>query len=122
MSSAKKGNNTPVLSIITIILGILVVIIFLLFGVANLIHPDVPESYLDQNTRVCIGIIIASIIILYAIYRPYPGGILLCIYAIAYFFIVHNPLVYPIILLGVLSIIRGLREKRKSLEENIQTS
>jgi hypothetical protein len=115
-------STTPIFSIITIILGGMMIVFGLLFGIANLIHPDVPDSYLDQNTRVCVMLIITSLVVIYAIFRPYSGGILLCICALAYFIIVNNPLVYPIILLGILSIIRGIRERRKGLDENTQTS
>jgi hypothetical protein len=114
-SVAKKP--TPVFSIITIILGGVIVVFGLLFGVANLIHPDVPDSFLAQNTRVCVMLIITSLITLYAIFRPNIGGILLCISAIAYFVIVGNPLVYPIFLMGILSIIRGLIEKQNVSKE-----
>ena len=114
-SVAKKP--TPVFSIITIILGGLIVVFGLLFGVANLIHPDVPDSFLAQNTRVCVMLIISSLITIYALFRPLSGGILLCICAVVYSIIVNNPLVYPIILMGILSIIRGLIEKRNVSKE-----
>jgi len=48
-------------NVIIIIVGLLVSGILLLFGIANLIHPDVPDAYLTQNTLIsllvsCIGI------------------------------------------------------------------
>lgn len=118
---ATDKKTTPVFIVITIILGGVIVVLGLLFGVANLIHPDVPDSFLAQNTRVCVMLIITSLITLYAIFRPYIGGILLCICAIAYFIIVDNPLVYPIILMGILSLIRGLIEKRNLSKETEKT-
>ena len=114
---------SPVLSVITIVLGVLMASFLLLFGVANLINPDVPESYLDQNTRVCVMFILTGLVIIYAIFRPYSGGILLCICALVFFIIVIiNPVAVPIILLGVLSIIRGRLNQRKALKEADQTS
>jgi hypothetical protein len=113
---------SPVLSVITIAFGILMTSFILLFGVANLISPDVPESYLDHNTRVCVVLILTGLVIIYAIFRPYSGRIILCICALIFFIIViSNPVAYPIILLGVLSIISGRLNHRKVLEEADQT-
>ena len=112
-------SHSPVLSIITIVLGVLMVSLLLLFGVANLINPDVPDSYLDQNTRVCVMSILTGLVIIYAIFRPYSGGILLCICALTF---ILNPVAVPIILLGVLSIIRGRLNQRKVLKVADQTS
>ena len=115
--------HSSVLSVITIALGILMAFFLLLFGVANLINPDVRESYLDQNTRVCVMFILTGLVIIYAIFRPYSGGIFLCICALTFFIIVIiNPVAVPIILLGVLSIIRGRHNQRKVLEGADQTS
>ena len=108
---------SPVLSIITIVLGVLIASFLLLFGVANLINPDVPDSYLDQNTLVCVMFVLTGLLIIFAIFRPYFGGIILCISALVFFiFIIINPVVIPIILFGVLSIIRGRINRRKVLE------
>ena len=115
----KFPNIAPstVLSIITIILGVLIASFLLLFGVANFINPDVPDSALDQNTRVCVMIILTGLIIIFAIFRPYFGGMILCICALVFFIIIIiNPVVIPIILFGVLSIIRGRINRRKVLE------
>lgn len=112
-----KIAPSPVLSIITIVLGVLTASFLLLFGVANLINPDVPDSYLDQNTLVCVMFILTGLIIIFAIFRPYFAGIILSISALVFFiFIINNPVVIPIILFGVLSIIRGLINQRKVLE------
>jgi len=85
----------------------------LLMGVANLIQPTVPEQYLEQNTRVCVGLIISSLVIIFAVFYPSTGGILICICAVFYFILVNNPLAYPLVLIGVLSIIRGQLIRQK---------
>ena len=96
---------------ITITLGCLMACLFLLFGVANLINPDVSDSYLVQNTRICVILILTGLVSLYALFRPNSGGIFLCICAVALSFVsggfLGNPLTSAALLLGVLSIIRG---------------
>jgi hypothetical protein len=104
-------------NIIIVILAVTMSIFGLLMGVANLIQPTVPEQYLEQNTRVCVMLTISSVVIMFAVFRPFSGGILICICAVVYFIIVNNPLVYPIILLGILSIIRAYLNKKKVLKE-----
>jgi len=116
MSSPSK-SFIEIFNIIIVILAATMSIFGLLMGLGNLIQPTVPEQYLEQNTRVCVGLIISSLVIMYAVFRPYSGGILICICAVVYFIIVNNPLVYPIILLGVLSIIRAYLNKKKVLKE-----
>jgi len=49
-----KIHTTPATSIIIIIAGLLISGFLLLFGIANLINPDVPDAYLQQNTKVCL--------------------------------------------------------------------
>jgi len=122
MHSSDKGPSR-VLSVITIVLGVLMASFLLLFGVANLIKPDVPYSYLDQNTRVCVMFILTGLVIIYAILRPYSGGILLCIFALIFFIIIIvNPVAVPVILIGILSIIRGRFNRRKILKRADQIS
>lgn len=41
-------------NVIIIVVGILVSGFLLLFGIANLINPDVPDAYLTQNTMICL--------------------------------------------------------------------
>jgi hypothetical protein len=107
-------DKTEIFTIIQVILGVPLALILLIFGIANLVHPDVPVSYLKRNNAVCIMVIVASLIMLYAMFRPYVGGIIILIYSAAFFMIIPgNPLVYPIILIGVLSIIRGFLHKQK---------
>ena len=99
---------------------------FLLFGIANLINPDVPDDYLNQNTRVCVMLIITGVVSIYALFRPYSGGILLCIIAVSFGFIVYSTailiLAVPILLLGVLFFIRGRLSRKKVSEETDQPS
>ncbi len=100
--------------------------VFLLFGMANLISPDVPESYLDQNTRICVMIIFTGMASIYALFRPYSGGILLCICSVALGFVFHGFFDHPfnsmVLLLGVLSIIRGHLSRRTVPEDSDQPS
>ena len=49
-----KIRTSIVTSALITIMGVIGGGIFLLFGVANLINPDVPEAYLTQNTIVCL--------------------------------------------------------------------
>jgi phosphotransferase system glucose/maltose/N-acetylglucosamine-specific IIC component len=106
---------------IIVILAATMSILGLLMGLGNLIQPTVPEQYLEQNTRVCVGLIISGLVIMYAVFRPFSGGILICICAVIYFIIVNNSLVHPIILVGILSIIRGHLIKGKELEPSNDT-
>lgn len=97
-----------VFRIFTIILGVLLAAFVLLFGVANLINPDVPEGYLDQNTRVCIMLIITGLMTIFAMFRPFFGGILLGIFGVIFFILVtRNPVALPVILLSILFVICG---------------
>ncbi len=122
MQTSTKGSYR-ILNVITIVLGVLVASFLLLFGVGNLIIPDVPDSYLNQNTRVCIMLILTGLVTIYTIFRPYSGGILLCICALVFFVIViNNPVSIPIILFGILSIIRGIRNRRNVLKGTDRTS
>ena len=111
-------DKTEIFTIIQVILGVPFALILLIFGIANLAHPDVPDSYLERNTAVCIMVIGASLIMLFAMFRPYVGGIIILVYSVAFFIIIPgNPLVYPIILIGVFSFIRGFLHKQKLLKE-----
>lgn len=107
------------LRIITTILGVLMATLFLVFGVGNLINPDVLDSALDLNTRVCVTVIFTGVVSIYTLFRPYSGGIVLCICAVALAFVSHvfyNPLSIAILLLGGLSIICG-RLSRPTVSE-----
>lgn len=57
-------RTSTAISIIIIIVGLLVSGFLLLFGVANLINPDVPDAYLTQNTVVCLVVCSIGVIFL----------------------------------------------------------
>ena len=105
-------NIAFVFSVITIALGVLLAGFILFFGVANLIHPDVPDNYLEQNMRVCILFILTGLVIIYSFFQPFSGGILLCICASVILIKVNqNPVAYPVIFLGGLSFMRTFIKK-----------
>jgi len=115
------------LSVITIIPAVLLASFFLFFGVANLISPDVPSSYLAENTLVCAMLILTAAVMINTIFRPYSGGFFLCICVLPFGFIFNafhiSDALYPsratgyaplwsaitvlVLLLGVMSVIRG---------------
>ncbi len=41
-------------NILIIIISLFISALFLLFGIANIINPDVPQEFLKQNTIVCL--------------------------------------------------------------------
>jgi hypothetical protein len=110
------------LAVITIVLGVLLASLLLLFGIANLINPDVPDSYLDQNTRVCVMFILTGLVSIYALCRPFSGGILLCLCVAPLGFIIVNPVAVPVLLFGVLSIMRSRRSRQTASEDPDQPS
>jgi hypothetical protein len=63
MASFEIRTSTA-LSILIIIAGLLIGGLILLFGLANLIHPDVPDEYLKQNTIICISFCILGVLAL----------------------------------------------------------
>ena len=68
--------TSTVISVVIIIVGVVVSGFLLLFGVANLINPDVPEAYYAQNRKVCLivcGIGVTFLLLAIAAFR----GILL---------------------------------------------
>ena len=89
----------------------------LLFGVANLINPEVSESFLDQNTRICVMMIITGVVAVYAIFSPLTGGILLCVLAVGLGFVFggffHNPITPAVMLVGLFFIFAGFIARRK---------
>ena len=115
-------RNFTTLGVITIFLGVLLASLLLLFGIANLINPDVPDSYLDQNTRVCVLFILAGLVSIYALFRPFSGGILLCLCVVPLGFMMVNPVAVPVLLLGVLSIVRGRHSRQTVSGDSDQPS
>ena len=99
--------------------------LLLLFGVGNLINPDVAEGYLDLNTRVCVTVIFTGVVSIYTLFRPFSGGICLCICAVALAFVSRvfdNPISIAILLLGGLSVICARLSRRTVSKEPDQPS
>ena len=63
MASPEIRTSAPV-SVVLIVISLLLAGFLLLFGVANLIHPDVPPAYHAQNTLVCIGVCALGLVLL----------------------------------------------------------
>ena len=108
-------------------LNVLLAIVFLFVGVVNLLSPDVSSDALGENTRVCATLILTAAILIYAIFRPFSGGFLLCICAVLIgvifqFHPIFNAVAGFVLLMGVLSIIRGRRSRRTDSEVPEQTS
>jgi hypothetical protein len=105
--------------------NVLMASLFLPLGVGNLINPDVADSYLDLNTRVCLMVIFTGVVAVYTVFRPYSGGIVLCICAVALCVVsgvFANPLSPAILLVGGLSVICGHLARRTVPEEPDQPS
>jgi len=120
-------RRSTLLAVITIIPGVLLASAFLFLGVVNLISPDVPSSALGQNTRVCATLMLTAAVLIYALFRPYSGGLLLGICAVLFGFIFHfHPFWVAVaglvLLLGVLSVIRGRLSRRTASEDPEQAS
>jgi len=107
-----RRSPAAVLAVITIVLGVLLACFLLLFGVANLINPEVSSDYLARNTRVCVMLILTAAVLVYALFRPLAGGIVLCVCAAVFILLIPNPIAVPILLLAVLSLVRGSISRR----------
>ena len=138
----RSPHKRSYLFAITIIPAVLLVSLFLFLGVVNLISPDVPEAALAENTLVCATLILTAALLIYALFRPYSGGFFLCICALPFGFIFNafhlSDALYPsravgyspflsaitglVLLLGVLSVIRGRLSRRTASEAPPQAS
>ena len=102
--------------IVLIILGALLAILLLGFGVMNLIYPDVPESYLDKNTRICLMMIFTGLIAVYALFRHLIGGFILSVCALALSFVFNgffrNPITPVVLACGILFMLHGYLYRR----------
>ena len=136
----KRGYT--LLFVITIIPAVLLATFFLFIGVVNLISPDVSEEALAENTLVSAMLILTAAVLIYALFRPYSGGFFLCICAVPFGFIFNafhlSDALYPsratgyapfwsaitglVLLLGVLSVIRGRLSRRTASEAPPQAS
>jgi len=122
------------LLVITIVPAVLLASVFLFWGVHSLLNPFVPQELLAENTLVCAALILTAAVLIYALFRPYSGGFLLCIWAVPFGFILHAfrlslfSALYPsmevgyhpifaaiaglVLLLGLLFVIRGRLSRR----------
>ncbi len=57
-------RTSTIINLVILTIGLLVSGFLLLFGVANLINPDVPEAYLKQNTKVCLLVCFIGVVFL----------------------------------------------------------
>ncbi|MHC1777768.1 MAG: hypothetical protein AB9834_20380 [Lentimicrobium sp.] len=107
------------------IMGIVMASFLWLFGLGNLINPTVPENYLDQNTRICVMMMITGVIAVYSLFRPYSGGLLLCACAagmgIIFKGFFHNPLTPVVMITGIIFFVSGYLY-RKKLPEDLHKS
>jgi hypothetical protein len=109
--------------------------VFLFWGVHSLLNPFVPEELLAQNALVCGVLILTAAVLIYALFRPYSGGVLLCIWAVPFGFMLYAfrlslwGALYPsreaagyhpvfaaisglVLLLGLLFVLRGRLSRR----------
>jgi len=103
----QRTTLATVLPVVTIVLGALLAWLLLLFGVGNLINPDVSSDDLARNTLVCVMVILTAAVLICALFRPLPGGIAPCVCAAVLILLIPNPIAVPILLLAVLSLPRG---------------
>jgi hypothetical protein len=126
------------LLVLTVIPAVPLASVFLFWGVHSLLNPFVPQELLAQNTLVCAVLILTAAALIYALFRPYPGGLLLCIWAVPFGLILNAfrrsifGALYPsmeagyrpifaaisglVLLLGVLFVFRGRRSRRAPSE------
>ncbi len=104
---ARRSPPATLLAVVTITLGVVLAGFLLVFGVANLINPDVYPAYLGRNTLVCVMLILSAAVLVYALFRPLSGGIALFACGVVFVFMIPNPVALPILLLAVLSVARG---------------
>jgi small-conductance mechanosensitive channel len=64
VASSNFRTSTSISGVI-IVVCLLLAGFLLLFGVANLIHPDVPPAYHAQNTLVCAGVCALGLVLLF---------------------------------------------------------
>ena len=99
------------------IMLVLVACVLLLFGAGNLIHPDVSETYLNQNTRICLMMIITGLFAVYSVFRPLSGGILLCVCVVGLTLVfrgfLRNPVTPFVLIAGALSVLSGYLQQQE---------
>jgi len=90
---------------------------FLLFGISNLIHPDVGEEFLSQNTRNCIMMTVMGLAMLCGVFVRYWGSILMCICTVPFVVVFHFHPIYVgfasiVLLLGMYFFLRDRQSRR----------
>ena len=70
------------LLVFTVVPAVLLASVFLFWGVHSLFTPFVPGELLAQNTLSCAAFILTAALLIYALFRPYSGGLLLCMWAV----------------------------------------
>jgi hypothetical protein len=117
------------LLVVAIIPAALLASVFLFWGLHSLLTPFVPQELLRENALVCAVLILTAAVLIYALFRPYWGGILPFFWALPFGFVLHAFRLalfraqYPsmevgyrpifaaisglVLLLGVLFVIRG---------------
>jgi len=106
--------------------AIILAAFFLLFGIGNLIQPDVGNEFLVQNTRNCIMLILMGLAILCGVFIRYWGSILMCICTIPFVIIFHFHPIYIVLglivlMLGIYFFIRGGQSRRSDKDDHQTT-
>lgn len=83
MSDQKKSLNT-VLRIVHIILNLLLAVPSIGIGAMTLISPDVPAEALTENAIVGVALLATAAVLIYDVFRPFSGGLLLLVWAVAF--------------------------------------
>jgi uncharacterized membrane protein HdeD (DUF308 family) len=120
----EKSTKIPIRSI-RLIIGIFMAIILITVGVVNLINPDVPIGFMDKNTHVCSMLILTGAITIYALFRPFSGGLLICLCTagLGYVFggYLQNPTTPVVLLLGLFFIVSAYFTRKKP-EKNTENA
>ena len=66
-------KTSNLINIVIIVASLFISGFFLLFGIANLINPDVPDAYLLQNTIVCIVVCSIGVSFLFLAFASFRG-------------------------------------------------
>jgi hypothetical protein len=113
---SKKITKIPIRTI-RLIVGVFMAIILITVGVVNLIKPDVPVGFMDENTQICAMLILTGAITIYALFRPFSGGLLICLCTagLGYVFggYLHNPITLVVLILGLFFMISAYFTRKK---------
>lgn len=132
----KRFRPNTLLFLISVIPGLLLASFLLFLGAVHLVSPQVPGRAMAENILVGLLLILTGAISIYAVFRPSSGGLflLLCAFPCGFIFNAFHisHLLYPsrevgyhpfwsaliclIVLLGLLSVIRGRIRRRAASE------